>query len=86
MYNLQIERILEEIMKNDAKRVLLQFPDGLKPKSEEIVEKIEQSADVEVFIWFSSCYGGCDIPIGLERLNFDLLLQFGHNNFIKEEW
>ena len=57
------------------------------PKAEEIVEFIEGKCGADVFVWFSSCYGACDLPCGLEHLKIDLVIQFGHNKFVKgEKW
>ena len=27
-------------------------------------------------------YGACDVPIDLERLQFDLIIQFGHSRWV----
>jgi len=87
MYNLNLNKIVSEIKLNKYKRVLIQLPDGLKPQAFEIVEKIELESDAEVLIWFGSCYGACDLPIGIEKSGIDLVIQFGHTKFVKEvEW
>jgi diphthamide biosynthesis enzyme Dph1/Dph2-like protein len=86
MYTLELDRVVKEIKKGTVNRVLIQLPDGLKPKANEIVERIEKETDAEVYIWLSSCFGGCDIPLG-DLLNVDLVVQFGHSVFIKTgEW
>jgi 2-(3-amino-3-carboxypropyl)histidine synthase len=80
-YDLELERTVIEIKKSKAKLVLLQFPDGLKPYATSVVDFLENKTDAEFLIWFGSCYGACDIPIGLERIKpkIDLVIQFGHN-------
>ncbi|MBN1385483.1 diphthamide synthesis protein [Candidatus Woesearchaeota archaeon] len=85
MYDLEINRLKEEIRKRNAKRVLLQLPDGLKPKAKEIVDELQKYSAVEVFVWLGSCYGGCDIP-DVKALGVDLIVQYGHSIFHKEEW
>jgi len=80
-YDLEIDKVIEEIKKNKAKRVCLQFPDGLKPMATKIVDEIKEKVDAEIFIWAGSCYGSCDVPVGLENLKFDLLIQFGHSKW-----
>ncbi len=86
-YDLEIEKAVEAVKKNNAKRVCIQLADGLKPYAEKIQDELLQKTDVkEVIIWAGSCFGGCDTPIGLEKLNIDLLIQFGHNPFIKPEY
>ncbi|MFW6014581.1 MAG: diphthamide synthesis protein [Candidatus Nanoarchaeia archaeon] len=75
----ELEKVVETINKQKANRVCVQFPDGLKPKAKEIQEKIEEKTNAEVFIWAGSCFGSCDIPFGLEEMNVDLLVQWGHS-------
>ena len=88
MYDLELNNITSEIKKRKCRQVFIQLPDGLKPKADEIVEHIEKNSKAKAFIWLSSCYGGCDIPQGLEALKIDLVVQFGHNRFYKtnEGW
>ena len=88
MFNLELEKVIEEIKKRNSKKVLLQLPDGLKTQAQEIVNNIEKNTNAEVFIWFGSCFGACDIPFGLNVLGIDLLVQFGHNRYNKtiEGW
>ena len=85
-YKLEKERLIDEIRNRGSRKVLLQLPDGLKPRMEEIVGEIESKTEAEVFTWFSSCYGACDLPKDLENMGIDLFVQFGHNRFNKEGW
>jgi len=79
-YDLELERVEKEIRESGAKRVLLQFPDGLKPYATQVVDYLESRVEgVLFFIWLGSCYGACDTPVGLEGLDIDLMIQFGHN-------
>ncbi|RLE39301.1 hypothetical protein DRJ17_01110 [Candidatus Woesearchaeota archaeon] len=77
MYNLELDKAVEEIKKSNAKTVCIQLPDGLKPKAKEIQEEIELKTDAIVFIWAGSCYGACDVP----KLDVDLLIQWGHSEW-----
>ncbi len=87
MYNLELDFLVKEIKKKKSKRILIQLPDGLKNRSEKIVQILEEETGAEVLIWFTSCFGACDIPLGIELLKIDLLVQFGHSIFLKEkEW
>ncbi len=86
MYKLELDKIIEEIKKTKSKQVLIQLPDGLKKGSNEIVDFIEDKTDAKAFIWFGDCYGACDLPLGLDILKIDLIVQWGHNKFNKEEW
>lgn len=88
MFDLELERIVNEIKKRKSTSVLVQIPDGLKKHADEISRYIEEHAHCDVYIWFSSCYGQCDYPLGLEPLGIDLMIQFGHNRYhkTKEMW
>jgi 2-(3-amino-3-carboxypropyl)histidine synthase len=75
---LDLEKAIKEIKKVKAKKVLLQFPDGLKPQATKIASELEEKCKCKCFIWAGSCYGACDTP---DPKGFDLLLQFGHNQY-----
>ncbi len=79
-YDLEINRVLREIKEQRAKKVLLQFPEGLKSQAFGIVKEIESKSKAECFIWLGSCYGACDLP-DLHGAKIDLLVQFGHSEF-----
>jgi 2-(3-amino-3-carboxypropyl)histidine synthase len=81
-YDLELERVLDSIKQSKSKRVLIQFADGLKPYATEVADYLEEKTGVEILIWLGSCYGACDIPVGLEGLNIDLIIQFGHNSMM----
>ena len=86
MYKLELNKLIQEIKKREAKQVLIQLPDGLKNKSNEVADFIEKNTDAKAFISFGSCFGACDLPLGLDILKIDLIVQWGHNRFNKEEW
>lgn len=76
MYDFEFAKVIREIKKSKAKRVLIQLPDGLKPRAKEIVDRIEKETDV--FIWAGSCFGACDVP---DVKDVDLVVQFGHSKW-----
>lgn len=86
-YELEIDKIAKTIKKEKAKRVLLQFPDGLKPYATAIADEIKKrldektKKDIEIMIWLGSCFGACDVPIQTEKLGVDLIVQFGHSEW-----
>jgi len=86
MYNLELEKVAKEINERKSKQVLIQLPDGLKHKSHEVVDFLEKETDSNIFLWFGSCFGACDLPLGLDVLKIDLIVSFGHNRFNKEKW
>tara|TARA_Y100000034_G_C6794365_1_gene355914 strand:- start:205 stop:462 length:258 start_codon:yes stop_codon:yes gene_type:complete len=81
-YNLEVNKIISKIKEKKHRFVLIQLADGLKPRAREIVDKIRKETKAEILIWFGSCYGACDIPLGLK---VDLIVQIGHNAFRKVE-
>ena len=78
-YDLELERAIKEIRKNNHKSVCIQLPDGLKLRATEIADYIEKNTNARVVIWLESCFGACDIlPIDV-----DLLIQWGHSEWEK---
>lgn len=87
-YKLDFEKAIQNIKKSGVKLVLLQFPDGLKQYAVSIVDYLSERTKnkAEFLIWFGSCYGACDTPVGLEKIKpkIDLIIQFGHNEKMPE--
>jgi 2-(3-amino-3-carboxypropyl)histidine synthase len=75
--NLQLEKAVDKIKEKNPKTVLIQLPDGLKPKAEDIKMELEKHTSAEIYFWLNSCYGACDIP----KANVDLMIQFGHSKW-----
>lgn len=82
MYDMEIPKIISEIKKAKAKTVLLQFPDGLKQFSYQVVDAVREKTDCLPIIWLGNCFGACDIPLTMMN-KVDLVIQIGHNRFIK---
>ena len=82
-YDLELDKAVNEINKQKAKLVCVQLPDGLKPYANEIVSKIEKDTKARAVIWQGTCFGACDKPLQIEKLGFDLLIQFGHNEKVR---
>jgi len=78
-YDLELNKVIEKINKEKAKLVCIQLPDGLKPRAKEIQQAIEKNTKANVVIWLGSCFGACDIPLQVEKLGVDLLIQWGHS-------
>ena len=81
-YDLELDDIINKIKKQKARLVLLQFADGLKQYATSVVDYLEEKTGAEFLIWLGSCYGACDIP-EVKKLGVDLLVQWGHSEFIK---
>jgi diphthamide biosynthesis enzyme Dph1/Dph2-like protein len=76
--NLELENAIAQIKTTKAKSVLIQLPDGLKPMAKEIVDRIEAETSAKAYIYFSTCYGACDVP---QNFKTDLLIQWGHSEW-----
>ncbi len=84
MYDLEEQRIIEEIKKRKAKRILIQLPEGLKKEAARLTKYIEDNTNVKTFISGESCWGGCDLPLDeAKKTNADLIIHFGHAPFFK---
>lgn len=78
-YNLELDKVIEKIKRENAKLVCIQLAEGLKPRAGEIKEEVEAKTKANVLIWADTCFGACDVPLELEKLGVDILIQFGHS-------
>ena len=84
-YDLELEKLSEEINKNKYEKIVLQFPDGLKYYAKEVLDELQSKTNADFFIYFGTCFGGCDVPLHLKELKFDLCVQWGHSVYIKKK-
>lgn len=86
MYDLEIERVSEEVRKRGSRRVLLQLPDGLRPRAVEIIRSLRERTDADYLLHGGSCYGGCDVAFREgEAVKADLIIHYGHNRMVPDE-
>lgn len=81
--NFESEKLIRELKRLKPKRVLVQFPEGVKQNAFDIL-KIFQNMKIEVYFSGETCWGGCSIAI--EEAKFvkaDLIVHFGHSEFMK---
>lgn len=79
MYDLEEPRLIDEIKRRSARRVLLQLPEGLKPLATRLAERLQSATGVEVFVSGDPCYGACDLALQQKKqLQADLLIHVGH--------
>ena len=83
LYNAELDKAVQKVKEEQAKVVCVQLPDGMKPRAKEIHDLIVKETSAKVLIWLGSNFGACDMPLGLERLNVDLVISWGHNKFRK---
>ena len=85
LFDLEEERVKQEIAKIGAQRVLMQFPEGLKPEAPRLAKTIEKLG-VLPMISADPCYGACDLATTeAESLGVDLLIHYGHSKLTKYE-
>jgi 2-(3-amino-3-carboxypropyl)histidine synthase len=69
--------LIETLKNRGVKRVALQFPEGLKRRSVEVIAALKD-AGFNVIVSGDPCYGACDLA--LDTLKFaDVLVHFGHS-------
>jgi 2-(3-amino-3-carboxypropyl)histidine synthase len=84
-FDFEEERVKQEILKLGAKRVLIQFPEGLKPEAPRIAKTIEKLGVLPI-ISADPCYGACDLATAdAESLGADLIIHYGHSKLMKHE-
>jgi 2-(3-amino-3-carboxypropyl)histidine synthase len=75
------EKVVGEIRKRKARRILLQVPEGLKMKVQDLAKALEKSS-ADVLVSVEPCYGGCDLrDLEAKRLGCDLIVHVGHSDF-----
>ncbi len=89
MYALEESKIVDEIKRRGCKRVLLQMPEGLKPKGFNLARFLGKETGAEIFLSGDPCYGACDLALGPRKaVQADLLVHVGHaeipDEFIEE--
>src|SRR4030042_5573149 len=68
--------LIGRLKKKGAKRIALQFPEGLKRQAITVVAALKD-AGFEVIVSGDPCYGACDLA--LDTLSYaDVLVHFGH--------
>jgi 2-(3-amino-3-carboxypropyl)histidine synthase len=84
-FDFEEERIKQEIIRQNAKRVLLQMPEGLKPEAPRLAKTVEMAGAVPI-VAGDPCYGACDLAVSeAEELGVDLIIHFGHARMLKHE-
>ncbi|MDD1667256.1 MAG: diphthamide biosynthesis enzyme Dph2 [Methanomicrobiales archaeon] len=71
-----LSRLIGELRGRGAKRVALQFPEGLKRRAPETALALKE-AGFEVIVSGDPCYGACDLPLPAMALA-DVLVHVGH--------
>jgi len=84
-FDLEEERVKQEISRLNAKRVLIQLPEGLKPEASRLAKALEKTGAMAIIL-ADPCYGACDLPtVEAEGLGADLIVHYGHGRLLKHE-
>lgn len=86
MYNFDEPKVKEEIINRKAKKVLLQFPEGLKKEALRFSNSLEKEG-IKVVVSGDHCWGACDLALDdAKKMKVDLLVHFGHVQFNKVDY
>jgi len=78
---MQLEKVVAELKKMRARRVFIQYPEGIKRKIQETASVLEKEG-IETVLCLEYTYGACDVreyEAGL--LKCDAILHIGHEDF-----
>ncbi|CAG9460704.1 unnamed protein product [Pedinophyceae sp. YPF-701] len=80
-YNFEVHKTVWRIQQSNAKRVALQFPEGLLLYSNVIADIVETFTQAEhVFVMGDVTYGACCVDdFSAEALGADILVHYGHS-------
>lgn len=78
---MRIEDVIRELKESNARRVLVQYPEGIKWRIQDFAELLEKNG-IEPVLCLESTWGACDVrehEAGL--LTCDAILHIGHEDF-----
>ncbi|XP_067932448.1 2-(3-amino-3-carboxypropyl)histidine synthase subunit 1-like [Watersipora subatra] len=79
-YNFEIHKSIWRIRKTDAKRVALQFPEGLLLYACALADILEEHTGAEMMIMGDVTYGACCVDdLTAKAMECDLLIHYGHS-------
>ncbi|KAI8929305.1 putative diphthamide synthesis protein-domain-containing protein [Entophlyctis helioformis] len=79
-YNFEIHKSVWQVRKNGAKKVALQFPEGLLMFALAIADILERFANVETLVMGDVTYGACCIDDYTARaIGCDFMIHYGHS-------
>ncbi|UCC33602.1 MAG: diphthamide biosynthesis enzyme Dph2 [Candidatus Bathyarchaeota archaeon] len=77
-FDFEEERLKQEIGKLEARRVLIQLPEGLKLHGPRLASIVEKAGALPI-VSADPCYGACDLVTAeAESLGVDLIVHYGH--------
>ena len=86
LYDFTLDVLMKRLKLRTPKRILLQFPDGLKSYALDLASSISKEISSDIIISMDPCFGGCDVAFDdAKRLDVDLIIHFGHTPFLRNE-
>ena len=83
MYDFEVEKVLKWVKGSDAKFLLVQAPDGLKPYLSSLLEALEEIG-ITVVLSGEHSWGGCDLAFcEAEALGIKHILHVGHHGPVR---
>ncbi len=77
-FDFEEKQLREEIKKRNPKIVLLQLPEGLKPKAPHLANIVNEAGALPI-VSADPCYGACDLAVSEAKiLGVDLIIHYGH--------
>ncbi len=82
-YELELEKMKNEIKESDLDKILIQLPEGLKDDSKRIIDELRSvKGDLDITLDGKTVHGACCIPEEEERDKYDLIIHFGHTQMV----
>ena len=76
-----MDEIIKKLKEINAKKIFLQYPEGLTLKILDIAKSLEKEG-FEVLVCSEPCYGACDLrDFEAKRLGCDVILHLAHSDF-----
>lgn len=76
-----MKEIIDKLRSLKARRIFIQYPEGLKLRIQEISRRLEKEG-FEILICCEPTFGACDVrDVEAERLGCEAILHIGHSDF-----
>lgn len=78
----QLEDVVKKLKRLKTRKVLVQFPEGLRLRVQEIAKGLEENG-LETVVCVEKCFGACDVrEHEAQLLGCDTILHIGHEKFL----
>ena len=81
---MQLDSLIREVKKTNARKVMLQLPAGLRTRAAEMAGTFDKNG-IAIIIANNPCYGACDLADEeAKQAGCDLLVHVGHSKFYRD--